>query len=474
MDEKHEVIIVGGGYGALVCGAILAKNGVKPLVVEKLDILGGTSTAIEIPKHKGYFTEMGHRDHHDFGDVFNVMGYGARHGLEASERAGANVQQIFTTPMLLGHKLPEGRITPITFEPELMPDIARDYLQLPDDMVPKFLEALEGTGKENVQELMSVTLGEWLSANVEEEIIREAFRHITIAMYYYPPDKMCMGRWIQLSRAFYELWRPNHPDFPGMAGLIQPYAGIIRDNGGEVRLGLKTLEIVVKDQKVTGIVVQDVSSYTEMLEAPVVVCNLNIWDALDVIDENLLPEDLVKNARKASRHQGDVMTYNAGLSRMPTIRADNRVEDFNGWNRVQRGPDWEYNGGWFFPSLTSDLMAPKGKHIVCAEHGSNGPGAFKNFKEAKGHVDRLVSYMREYYKDLEEVTEWEGYFLNKGPTIADWVFTGVPGAPMKAPTIEGLYFVGETVEVPGGFVGLHDIDAKSAMDVADMILEGHG
>ena len=39
--EKYDVIIVGSGVGGLTCASLLAKDGLKVLVLEALDHVGG-------------------------------------------------------------------------------------------------------------------------------------------------------------------------------------------------------------------------------------------------------------------------------------------------------------------------------------------------------------------------------------------------------------------------------------------------
>jgi len=51
LKKKYDVIIVGAGIGGLVCGAYLAKAGMKVLVVEKHDKVGGYCTSF---KRRGY------------------------------------------------------------------------------------------------------------------------------------------------------------------------------------------------------------------------------------------------------------------------------------------------------------------------------------------------------------------------------------------------------------------------------------
>jgi len=51
IDDKYDVIIIGAGIGGLVCGCYLAKAGMKVLIVEKNDKVGGYCTSF---KRKGF------------------------------------------------------------------------------------------------------------------------------------------------------------------------------------------------------------------------------------------------------------------------------------------------------------------------------------------------------------------------------------------------------------------------------------
>ena len=52
-----EVIIIGGGFGGLITGAILANNGYKIHLYEKKTIVGGRANSIEYKP--GYIVDYG-------------------------------------------------------------------------------------------------------------------------------------------------------------------------------------------------------------------------------------------------------------------------------------------------------------------------------------------------------------------------------------------------------------------------------
>ncbi|RAX58369.1 hypothetical protein CCZ01_02835 [Helicobacter monodelphidis] len=53
---KYDTIIIGSGLGGLTCGATLAKNGKKVLVLEQHNLIGGCATCF---KRKGMLIDAG-------------------------------------------------------------------------------------------------------------------------------------------------------------------------------------------------------------------------------------------------------------------------------------------------------------------------------------------------------------------------------------------------------------------------------
>ena len=49
---KADVVIIGGGHNGLVAAALLARGGLKPIVLERRDILGGAAVTEEF--HPGF------------------------------------------------------------------------------------------------------------------------------------------------------------------------------------------------------------------------------------------------------------------------------------------------------------------------------------------------------------------------------------------------------------------------------------
>ena len=50
--SRHDAVIIGGGHNGLICGAYLAKAGLRVVVVERHDIIGGAAVTQEF--HPGF------------------------------------------------------------------------------------------------------------------------------------------------------------------------------------------------------------------------------------------------------------------------------------------------------------------------------------------------------------------------------------------------------------------------------------
>ena len=53
MTERHHAIVIGAGHNGLACACYLAKSGMKVLVLEQYDRIGGMSITEEIAERRG-------------------------------------------------------------------------------------------------------------------------------------------------------------------------------------------------------------------------------------------------------------------------------------------------------------------------------------------------------------------------------------------------------------------------------------
>jgi len=109
---QREIVILGGGHNALVTAFYLAKKGLKPLVLERRDIVGGAAVTEEF--HPGFrCSTVAHAGGPPLGAILKDMQL-ARHGLEKLE----SPVRIFA-PTLEGRALTLYTDTPQRFPPAM-------------------------------------------------------------------------------------------------------------------------------------------------------------------------------------------------------------------------------------------------------------------------------------------------------------------------------------------------------------------
>ncbi len=456
----YDAIVVGAGYGGLITGAILSRNGLKILVVDGLEQIGGRLGCVS---YNGYWLDWGPRDAKDFCDNFIVVTELGQYGKKAAEAAGADIAWVGPiVPNVLVHRMTDGKLIPWSGEPDAMIRFATDALDLSADQAKKFLSILGELAEKDPRKWMGVTLGEWLPT-IKDKELHQAFQRIAQLTFALPLERSSVGRWIELLRNPLQTYKINDSEVGSQQGLMEPYARVIRKYGGDIKLGLQTVEISVEENGVKGIVARDKTNTVQEFHAPVVVFNDPIWEVFKVLDESHFPLEISENARKLEQwFKGDLMVLNVGVSRVPIIKASGKADDYMGFNQFL-----EVESGWYIPTLSSEKQAPQGKHLLSIVTGAP---EYLTFKEGKARLNTVFEYMRQYYSDLDQITEWVSCQWQKvWGTTSCWSST--PRSPLEVGGLGGLYFVGTTVEVDGLY---QDIDANSALQAAQMILQRQG
>jgi len=485
-SRQFDAVVVGASLGGLTSAALLARRGYRVAVVDKLDQPGGRCGSTE---YQGYQIPFGHRDGHGVGD--NVFGLPLNF-FAAARAAEAEVHSQTLAGGMRLHRLPArtsdalhlgGRpgldrtagaretIAVLTGQPDASDETVREYLDT--------MRQLRSISDEEQQNLIPVTLGDWLDRNVADRVVRNAILQVGEVMFPSPSENTSVGRLIAFlkqsreygSRGMY----PQDPDVPGMQGLVSPWVRVIEQHRGELWLGWKPLEIVVEDRRVTGVVAVNTANLVQEFLAPVVITDYPGWELLEIIDEEVLPSGFAQTTQRMLDHCNDFAGWWAGLSRLPMRRSDAQREDMPGWHRVLWGdqPVKRYHGAFQFASGHSPAIAPDGKHlleVVISHWGEGGDGKrWRHWRDAKAAIDRMLEYIRWYYLDLDDCVEWSRYQYLPGPEMRACFLKPVARHPVKVTTVGGLYMAGSTSEGLGAY---QDLECEAAMTAVDLVGSG--
>jgi len=468
-ETQADVVIVGATLAGLVAGAILTRHGKRVVILDHADTVGGGGGGT---RHRdGYWIDFGHRDAHDVGDCQLVWRYGA----EAAREAGVEIRLRRVPSPLRLHRFPEGTVLEGgDWGPENFLRLASTYFECPDDGLAELGEIvarLASASPAEVEASIPVTLGEWLPRAVRQPAVVRAIRLMATVIFHRYPDDASVGRLMQ----FFQFPKdgpfiPDDEEAGGMQGLMEPWARAIRDRGGELALGWKPIEIIVDRGRVHGAVAVDRSNLVREVRAPFVISTYPVWENFDLIDERAFPPGLVAGAHAVKQHRADMVGWQAGLSRLPTVRRSGEADRFPGWNRLLHGPERSYRGGYQITSLSSRRSAPPGKHmlqLVAVRWFRGAPTAGQPWTAARAELDESLAYLRTFYRDLDDCVEWSSYHYVTAPQSTSWAWAPVRRHDLEVPGIDGLLLAGSTLEAPAAIV---DIGAYAGLACARRVL----
>lgn len=466
--KRFDAVIIGAGISGLCTGAILANNGKKVLVVEKCDSVGGRGRCMA---YGGYTIANGYRS--------QTVEYVNK----AKELSGARFElKQVPVPVLCFYNV-----------------AAKKYFEMPDDMATQGIEWVNNLGLTDPQEVKTflgalhgmltvdaqtierfnkdqVSFKEYVTKQVPDPKLQKALFDLTTYSSHgiFDWERFAAGGFFTkilpcLAGGDIEIFN----GVPTDQAIVDGFAEVIREKGGEIKLLTEAKKIVVTDGKVSGVVIQDNYFDTmHMAESGCVVSSLPVWQNLSILNRDLLPKAWKENAEQHREYQGFAVGVFYGLRK--------KVTDMTRYIRLlaphaEIGTQGKYEGGAFFLSNTSPGHAPDGKQLFFIERFYG--------KETEGDwdaIERTVENFRKWTPELFETLKAQGLCSDSFADVVEmekvgvhqpsWgvvQWTTIPNPEIKAPGIEGLYFIGDTVKA--GAWG-YDLAAASGVDAAEMIL----
>ncbi len=301
---NFDVIVIGAGPGGSSCAALLAQSGLKVLLAEKNDYVGGKA---------GTFEQFGHRT--DFFTHIPVLALGrggqTRRALEQAGQWG-ELEFVEKWPSTLTQY---GEMS-FAYPQDLADGEAAFFRRLgvqgdfPEHKVYEaletFLSTLRGFTMENLESLHEVTLGDLTAAM--PRAVRDAADISALLLFVVSAKYASAGETIRvLQRVFEDVPTPvtgfrqvvdvwnGSLCYPkgGIGRLSEAFTRSLQKGGGELRLCAPAENIAVENGAVKGVYINGVFE-----EAPVVVSNAGIQaTALKLVAPGNLPADYLEWAR---------------------------------------------------------------------------------------------------------------------------------------------------------------------------------
>jgi phytoene dehydrogenase-like protein len=483
MTDRYDAIVVGAGLGGVVCGALLAKQGLKIIVIDKNSRVGGKQMGIS---SNGFKSEMWPtygipKEYGPFVDAFRELGIESKLDLIP----GSNC---------LMYRQPKGKWIP-TVNPAGKVDVdatlnmfkAWQLNEKETEAAVGILAEMAMMTPEQIDALNDVSVQQWLARHGDVPQALSSFLAVqsnVMATGLYE----LVAIW-ELAKIM-QIFAGSTNCFPrgGYSKLVNDIVDVLKANGGEVKLRARVERILVEDGKAVGVVTKD-----RVYKAPIVVSNAGIQPTvLKLVGEEYFDRAYVnyvkgivpslgfccqryifsKPVMKHGVYIGTSGDSYLNVKRLNEMRAGKipDVVSFYGVNPAHFDPE----------------MAPPGKQMLLVGTWCSPDPKDKQIKALQKKVDE--QFIEMFPKESKYIEAREGYV---GPaqvaTLSrDSVLPGVGGEAVglavsvgycglskpsvKAP-INGLFYVGHDAG-GAGTLGTHQA-VSSGVNAAPIIRMHH-
>jgi phytoene dehydrogenase-like protein len=509
-DRTWDAIVVGAGHNGLVNGAYLAKAGLRTLILERRNLVGGAAITEELrpgfwfttfsyalsllrpdiiqdlelvkhgfmpilmpttfcPKEDGDYLLLGQ----DHAENQKEIARHSPHDADAYDAFNHDVNKVLQAIKPLMDQVPPNFFSDDPEELIGLAALAQRFRKLDKKVVHDAVRLLTGSA------------ADFLDDYFESDILKGYLASTSIIGTKVGPYSQGSGLVL-----LYHLLGEHDGEFGawsfhkgGNGGVTQVMARAARAFGAEIRLESPVDRVITKNGRAVGVALADGSEF----HAPVVVSALDPRRTfLELVDPRELPTDLVETIRRF-RFQGTSAKVNFALDGYPRYPAlGDGTDQYRGFTNI--GPSMEYlerafddaKYGWYskrpyldcaIQSTVDPDMAPPGKAVMScfvqyAPYKLRDGASWDTEKDGLG--DTVQATLESFFPgfgdlvlqrevrtplDIERTVGLSEGNIFAGEFLAPqmWIFRPAPGWSQYRTPIDGYYQCGSGTH-PGGCV----------------------
>ena len=402
-DRRYDAIVIGGGHNGLVNGAYLAKAGLRTLILERRNVVGGAAITeelrpgfwfttfsyalsllrpdiihdLELTKHgfmpllmPSTFAPMENGDYlllgQDRGENVREIARHSKHDADAYDAFEHDISKVLQVIKPLLDQVPPDIFSNDPQELIALAALGRRFR----DLEPKVLH--------DAVRLLTGSAADFLDDYFESDILKGYLASSSIIGTKVGPYSQGSGlvllyHFIGEHDGVFGAWAFHKR---GNGGFTQVLARAAKAFGAEIALESPVANVITRNGRATGVALGDGGEYY----ADIVVSAIDPRRTfLELVDPLELPTDLVDNIRRF-RFQGTSSKVNFALDGLPRYPAlGERGDQYRGFTNI--GPTMEYlehafddaKYGWYskrpyldcaIQSTIDPDMAPPGKHVM--------------------------------------------------------------------------------------------------------------
>ena len=416
-SKEKPILIIGAGVGGLSIGTLLVNAGHKVSIYEKAERLGGRTASI---KFKNHILDNG----------FHIMPFykkSAIYDILKSANIVSKLKLAIVDKIAFYdgnfHTYPKGIIDILRMS--LIPLKSRFSLL-------KILLPMAFTSMEKAEQMDQTPLTE-VTKKLDSHS-RTFFDAVCMLAFADTTDHISLGEFART------IIRANpfkggtsefaYPDMGGYDRISEVMGNYIQENNSSVNLGVGVKKILVKDSKVTGVLLSDGNT----IESDCVIISYPAYHAINqLFDEGVFDDNFVKHTNRLNKTTSVVEVHFALSKQLDTRQVVFPV-----------GENYTSKGIFFISNITPSV-SPKGEHLIIVGTPVK-PEETDNQQRIKEIVSKMKEELAAIYPDFNNVLLWERPMAWKlvEAVVKEPGLVWKNKMPHSVPHVKGLFFVGDS------------------------------